>query len=307
MEEIENIQLDIHWFISVTHFSRQILEYFGQDPNSIAARPNCCDNCSLGLNGRRLSDLFEGVNDDGIYDFGSWARDLLLAISSKSEGSKLTIVGDLEKKICRESETKIPYFWDAVVEQLRHSGYLIVKYVPIDDAKHKAVLELTDIGKKFVRSRSRELKLKAIGLMYAFLTKKCYTSIVNVPNQPGHGADSGEELKPNILSIKSESKPNADAIDWDSFFANHFNDYNFEEEERLNLKEENSDGNDDNAVLVASNDSDVIFVENTVDPIIAISGDEDDELEAKRTKMQWEIVEKDIYISFYLSIHPTIE
>lgn len=238
------------------------------------------------MSGRRLSDLFEGVSDDGIYDFGSWARDLLLAISSKSEASKLTIVGDLEKKSYRGSGTKIPYFWDAVVEQLRHSGYLIVKYVPIDDAKHKAVLELTEIGKKFVRSRSRQLKLKAIGLMYAFLTKKCYTSIVNDPNQPGFSANFSEDSKPNILPIKSELNFNADAIDFDSFFTNHFNDYDFEEDERMNLKQEKSDDNDNNDEMVVSNDSDVIFVENTDDPIIAISDGEDDEPEAKRAKMQ---------------------
>lgn len=247
--------------------------------------------------------MFENVSDDGLYDFGSWARDLLSAIRSKSKAEKTTIIKKLEEN---NTTTKTPYFWDAVVEQLRHSGHLKVIYVPIDDAKKEAALELTEIGKKYVRSRKSELKLKAIGLMYAFFTKKCQTPAPSTKRSTKsvHKVKSENDSKWNVFL--SEPKPWVQVDDIDAFYGNRYDDYDPEQDEETSSEDEESDDeenddepwvqvsinidiendyeesdDDDNDVAqVTFNDSDVIWVENTDDPettIIVISDDENDE------------------------------
>lgn len=239
--------------------------------------------------------MFEGVNDDGIYDFGSWARDLLSAIRSKPNAEKRSIIEKFEEKSYNDNNTttKTPYFWDAMVEQLRHSGHLKVVYVPIDDAKEKAVLELTEIGKKYVRSRKSELKLKAIGLMYAFFVKKRQTPaksssrLTNRSTKSVLNIKSENDSKWNVF--KSEPKPWVQVTDIDSFYGNRYDDYDPEQDQTMSSDEEESDyeesesendANDSGVGQVTYNDSDVILVGNTDDPeptIIIISDDEDDE------------------------------
>lgn len=161
-----------------THFRRQILAYFGEDPRSIAPRPNCCDNCTLGQSAWLLSDLYEGVTDDGIYDFGRWARIVMSAVRDVRKSEKLMVIGYLKRSFLRNpfayaaNDSVRPYFWEAVIEQLRISGLLKITYVPTEGKKDDAMLELTESAKEWLESSHPKLELKAVGLMYAFFTKK---------------------------------------------------------------------------------------------------------------------------------------
>lgn len=69
----------------------------------------------------------------------------------------------------------MPYFWEAVIWQLRNSGLLKMVYVPIvNDKKYETMLEFTELGDNWFKAskENRTLELKACGLMYAFFTKK---------------------------------------------------------------------------------------------------------------------------------------
>lgn len=125
--------------------------------------------------------MYEGVNDDGIYDFGRWARIVLKAIREVVKSEKLMVVAHIKKYFLKRpfeygaSDSVKSYFWEAVIEQLRISGLLKLTYVA-DRNKEKddAMLELTEFGKEwFDSSRTNsKLELMAIGLMYAFFNKK---------------------------------------------------------------------------------------------------------------------------------------
>lgn len=93
---------------------------------------------------------------------------------------KFTVIRHVKEKFMRnpfregaEESTK-PYFWEAVIEQLRISGLLNLKYVQVEGARDDAMLELTELGRDWFETSNQKckLELKAIGLMYAFLKKK---------------------------------------------------------------------------------------------------------------------------------------
>lgn len=84
---------------------------------------------------------------------------------SMSKQNPFGIAADLSEK---------PYFWEAIIEQLRITGLLDMNYVPMDDEKDSAMLSITEYGRDWfaASNTNQKLKLKAIGLMYAFFRRK---------------------------------------------------------------------------------------------------------------------------------------
>lgn len=183
-------------YFAKSHFRRQILAYFGEDPRSIAPRPKCCDNCSLGLNAWRISDLYENVDDDGMYDFGRWARIMMTGIREAPRMEKFAVIRHIKRSFEENpfrygaNESTKPYFWEAVIWQLRNSGLLKTVYEPVpNDTKYETMLKFTELGANWFESskENRKLKLKACGLMYAFFTKKGVT--------PGNGQATARSFR----------------------------------------------------------------------------------------------------------------
>lgn len=166
-----------------------ILDYFDEDTSSLAPRPNCCDNCSLGLTNWRLSDLYEGVDDDGFFDFTENAKTLLLVIQflkredvvTEKNRIKhfLTGVTKQEPKLQRFKsmthwfgcgENLSPYYWISLIEQLTADKFIV------EDTNTKTI-GISSEGLQWLNNKCPPLRLKAIGQMYDFMTKKLSTPL----------------------------------------------------------------------------------------------------------------------------------
>lgn len=126
-----------------------------------------------------MSKIYEAVNDDGVCNFGRWARALMTAVRNAPKLTKIEFIEKIKQEqvsnhpfVRAVNESEIPHFWAAVIEQLRISGYLKTKYVPDKNAADKIMLQLTEIGEQWLLSTNKNLELKAVGSMYAFLKKK---------------------------------------------------------------------------------------------------------------------------------------
>lgn len=252
-----------------------MIKYFGDDPSSIAPRPECCDNCSLSLKTQRLSDLYEGVNDNGIYDFGPWAGILMSSIKAEKDAG----IENIKKRIAakhRSSESKMPYLWEAVVEQLRISGCVKMEKISVDDARDIIALKLTGNGRKWLRSSGsdRKLKLKAIGLMYAFFKKKKCNApkIQSVPDSYSDDESDYDSF------VDFDFAPGAPVVGIDTYYGNVVDDYDPEND---NCSKEEDDTDE-----CESDDSDVVFVGYVDNKVATIKVDDDDfEPKSKKAKI----------------------
>lgn len=126
-----------------------------------------------------MSNIYENVNDDGVYNFGRLARVLMTAVRNAPKLAKIEVIEKIKQEVVSNNsfvravnESEMPHFWAAVIEQLRISGYLKTKYVPDKNAEEKIMLQLTESGEEWLLSTNEKLELKVAGLMYAFLNKK---------------------------------------------------------------------------------------------------------------------------------------
>lgn len=164
-------------------FSRKIiLEYFGEN-TPLAPRPNCCDNCTLGLGSWRLSDLYEDIDDNGIYDFSIESKILLeaikcLSLNGISTEKKLLqkfLKGEYDQRLqtvlwhrCYKSgDSRSQLYWQALIEQLTQNEY-------IDMVSKESML--TEKAENWLRSTD-SLRLKAIGQMFEYFDPKRSTPL----------------------------------------------------------------------------------------------------------------------------------
>lgn len=116
-------------------FRKIILDYFGEDTSALTIRNDCCDNCASGLSSWRLSDLYYGVNDDGIADFSKDALLLFAAIKEMQSNRRPTLKNGIVSVLRGEGHrynyssygtgrNRQPYYWDAFIDQLLSADYL---------------------------------------------------------------------------------------------------------------------------------------------------------------------------------------
>lgn len=170
-----------------------ILDYFDEDTSSFGPRPNCCDNCSLGLTNWHLSDLYEGVDDDGFFDFTKNAKTLLSTmqflkrkdVSVEKNRIKHFLTGETkqEPKLRQfRSMTYLfgcgkslgPHYWISLIEQLNMEEF-------IEEDMTTKTLSVSSNGQKWL-NECTPLRLKAIGQMYEFMTKKRSTPLDETKN-----------------------------------------------------------------------------------------------------------------------------
>lgn len=240
----------------------------------------------------RISELYEGVNDDGIYDFGPWARILMSVIRDEPNTGKVEIIEKVKRQIagnrdsCAQNESKIPNFWESVIEQLRINDYLRVRYVAFGEEKEEATLELSRIGRQWLRSpESAKLELEATGLMYVFFRQKHNTPIARNKSESESDVDSDYQTK--ATNSPSGFEMEGRLVGIDTFYGNEYDDYDPDDSTSSSEDEENADSPNENE-NDDGNDSDVMYI-GTVPTIVAatisISDDDDDEPKAKKFKL----------------------
>lgn len=157
-----------------------ILNYFDENTSALRPRPDCCDNCNTGLSEKRLSDLYEGVDDNGIFDFASDAKTLLLAIQCMidkdvaAEKNRIEnfLMGKYDaslQSICSQryfgyGKWKRKNYWKSLLDQLSVDDF-------IETIQGTTKMFINSKGNEWLKNPST-LRLKAIGQMYEFFTKK---------------------------------------------------------------------------------------------------------------------------------------
>lgn len=157
------------------------MEYFGSDTTHIRPRTNCCDNCDSGSSRITLSDKYEGIDDDGNYDFTDNAYLLLKAvkITGKVAVAIIVLKGSTEKKAMEFKNNKEIYgagkiwpkeYWSHLVNQLRDNDYITIKKLPLP---YRPIQVVSPKGLAWLLTeRSERLILKAKPEMYQYFKEK---------------------------------------------------------------------------------------------------------------------------------------
>lgn len=157
------------------------MEYFGSNTSHLKHRANCCDNCDTGSSRITLSDKYEGIDDEGNYDFTENAYLLLKAmnITNKVAVAITVLKGSSEKKALEYKDEKEIYgagsiwpkeYWNHLVDQLRDNEYITIKKLPLP---YRPIQIISPKGLAWLRSESRDrLILKAKPEMYQYFKKK---------------------------------------------------------------------------------------------------------------------------------------
>lgn len=185
-------------FVNLSHYRLLLLQYFN-DPFVPTPRPQCCDNCDKGLSAKRLSDLYEDVDDAGRHDFTIDAklvmdafevmhnhtmRDVLDFICHKNNMNP-TVTAYRFSVHCGRGAFKVKRYWAAIVQQLLDERYLDVVRFDVDDKKWIATIT-TSKGIAWSHAKPLPaLKLVAIGQMYQFFRNKEEAGIAQPPDACG--------------------------------------------------------------------------------------------------------------------------
>lgn len=163
---------------------------------TLSARPNCCDNCTIGLCSWKLTDLYEKVDDNGTYDFATEAKILLEGIkyldrnqiSTEKDLIKKFLSGKFDRRLravqsvqrkrrfYASGEMNAEQYWLALIQQLTLNYFIEVK---VNSKK----LQVSAKAEEWL-SRPTSLPLKAIGQMYHFFAKKQSTPLIAGSNKP---------------------------------------------------------------------------------------------------------------------------
>lgn len=186
---IENlINLFIIGLLRITNSNcrKVILEYFGEDTSHLEMRSDCCDNCAKGLSNWTLSDLYVGIDDQGLYDFTRDAEILINSIKCMEmcnvPQTRQNII-DLLNGIRNRSLALLPhhgigkdrpfYYWHALMDQLVFNDY-------IDFVTGRTQLTLTKLGENWrTADATKTLKTKPMGAIYKFIERKPSTPFSN--------------------------------------------------------------------------------------------------------------------------------
>lgn len=181
----------IHTFFSFLR--KYLLEYFDSDASHLRPRSKCCDNCDNGSSRIGLSDTYEGIDNNGNYDFTTNAHLLLRAmqITNKVAVAISVLKGSCEKKALEFKDDKEIYgtgriwskeYWTHLVDQLKDYDYITMKKLPLP---YRPIQVISEKGIDWLRKSTRErLILKAKPEMYPFFKKKKKKVVQNIAMGP---------------------------------------------------------------------------------------------------------------------------
>lgn len=154
-------------------------------------RSDCCDNCAKGLSTWKLSDLYVGIDEQGLYDFTRDADILINAIKCMEMCSvppaRQKIIDLLNGKRDKSLELlphygigkeRPHYYWSALMDQLMFDDY-------IDFGPGRNYLTLSKKGEHFrVQDIPKTMKSKPMGAIYKFIERKPSTPFSKVEPMP---------------------------------------------------------------------------------------------------------------------------
>lgn len=191
------------------------MEYFGSDAKHIRPRSKCCDNCDNGSSRITLSDTYEGIDDEGNYDFTTNAYLLLRAmqITNKVAVAISVLRGSSEKKAMEYKNEKDIYgagkiwpkeYWNHLVDQLKVNEYITIKKLPLP---YRPIQVISPSGVAWLKtSPTQRLILKAKPEMYPFFRKK-----KKVVQNVAMGPSTSNNVPVKVVTKVQENVPKEDA------------------------------------------------------------------------------------------------
>lgn len=171
-----------------------ILQYFEGSKATCEKRKNCCDNCDRNLSNVRDCDRYEGVNENGTYDFMDDARKLLGAVSFYKNqkglnqsvlflrGSKAQSLTDNCKRheLYGSGKDKNDDWWKSLGQLLEHEGYLKRETIKTFRSTFNNMqrLVLTTKGQKWLE-KPTPLQIKPTTEMFKMLRPKKLSRLVD--------------------------------------------------------------------------------------------------------------------------------
>ncbi|XP_031625025.1 Werner syndrome ATP-dependent helicase-like [Contarinia nasturtii] len=189
---------------------KYLLEYFGSNTSQIRPRSNCCDNCDSGSSRVTLSDKYEGIDDEGNYDFTENAYRLLKAmkITGKVNMAITVLRGSSEKKALEFQKDKEIYgvgkiwskeYWRHLVEQLKDNEYITIKKLPLP---YRPIQVVSQLGLAWLNKTNRDrLILVAKPEMYQYFRKKKQQAFENNNLKPSTSTKPATEVRQGIQSL----------------------------------------------------------------------------------------------------------
>lgn len=187
------------------------MQYFGSDTSHIKPRTNCCDNCDSGSSRITLSDTYEGIDNDGNYDFTENAYLLLrsMEITSKVAVAISVLRGSEEKRAIEFKNEKEIYgagkiwpkeYWSHLVDQLKSSDYITLKKLPLP---YRPIQILSPKGIAWLRQKPKpRIILKVKPQMLQYLKKKKKVIMINVL-EPSASSKSPVKMQREVNKVQA--------------------------------------------------------------------------------------------------------
>ncbi|XP_055524633.1 bifunctional 3'-5' exonuclease/ATP-dependent helicase WRN-like isoform X2 [Wyeomyia smithii] len=185
-KNLEALSKKMHEYLDTRECRRRfILKYFeGKD---IVAQPrkHCCDNCDRTVGGVKDSDRYEGIDENGNYDFGKDSEHLLNAIDAFGGGTGIALPiallrGSKSKKLHERylrhplhgvGKSKDDEWWKALAALLEREGFL--NKIKLQNNYNKFALiykiQPTALAKKWLSTPDRKLLMKPTAEMFKLL------------------------------------------------------------------------------------------------------------------------------------------
>ncbi|XP_055586557.1 bifunctional 3'-5' exonuclease/ATP-dependent helicase WRN-like [Uranotaenia lowii] len=217
-KNLESLSKKMHEYLDTRDCRRLfILKYFDGDNVKIKPRKNCCDNCDRLESGVKDSERYEGIDDEGRYDFTKDTEHLLKAIEAFGGGTGLALPiallrGSKAKKL-HESYLKNPLhgvgksrdeeWWKALAGLLEREQFLLKAKIPNNFNKFAIIykIQLTPLAKQWLQKTDRKLLMKPTNEMFKSIrlirVQPLYdTSSSDFQSQPPTRTGSGFDLLP---------------------------------------------------------------------------------------------------------------
>ncbi|XP_065095775.1 bifunctional 3'-5' exonuclease/ATP-dependent helicase WRN-like [Ochlerotatus camptorhynchus] len=207
-KNLEVLSKKMHEYLDTRDCRRKfILKYFEGDDVKVDARKNCCDNCDRIVGGVKDSDKYEGIDDNGNYDFSKDTEQLLKAVEAFGGGTGIALPiallrGSKSKKLndyhLRNplhgvGKSKDEEWWKALAVLLEREGFLEKIKLPNTFNKFAVIfkIKVTTLANKWLATPNRKLLMKP--------TTEMFKSIRLVRNQSLYDTSVGFQTQHNTI------------------------------------------------------------------------------------------------------------
>ncbi|XP_058467439.1 bifunctional 3'-5' exonuclease/ATP-dependent helicase WRN-like [Malaya genurostris] len=204
-KNLEALSKKMHEYLDTRDCRRLfILRYFEGNNVKIDPRKQCCDNCDRTVGGVKDSDRYEGIDENGNYDFSKDTEHLLKAIEAFGGGTGVALPiallrGSKSKKL-NDHYLKNPLhgvgksrdedWWKALATLLEREGFLNKIKLPNNYNKFAVIykVQLTPTARKWLETSNRKLPMKPTAEMFKSLrlvrAQPLFDTFVDFQSQP---------------------------------------------------------------------------------------------------------------------------